>query len=327
MLAGCGERYEIAAVYDPDRARADGFADKWSSEVARSEDEVFDRSEAVFVCTWTSEHRRLVERAAARGRHVFCEKPLAFDATDAAAMVECVERAGLTNAVGLVLRSTPALLGLRELIRDPASGRPMSIVFRDDQFIPIQGMYASSWRGDRSKAGRGTLLEHSIHDLDLLEWLMGPIERIAATQEFFHRLDGIEDSVAVLARFASGASGSLTSIWHDITSRPSQRRIEVFCERALYTLEDEWFGPLHKDTVGSGEGKRQTLEGDGLVRWLAERGVEADWPHGRFLRAIRAGTAATPSFADALRAHELADAAYRSAANDCAPVSLPPPRR
>ena len=51
----------------------------------------------------------------------------------------------------------------------------MTVDFRDDQYIPVQGMYASTWRGDPARAGRGALLEHSIHDVDVLEWLFGPM--------------------------------------------------------------------------------------------------------------------------------------------------------
>jgi 4-hydroxybenzoate polyprenyltransferase len=50
----------------------------------------------------------------------------------------------------------------------------LTVVFRDDQYLPVRGVYKSSWRGDVARAGAGTLLEHSIHDLDLLEWLLGP---------------------------------------------------------------------------------------------------------------------------------------------------------
>src|SRR3712207_8553561 len=51
-------------------------------------------------------------------------------------------------------------------------------VFRDDQFFPNQGHYASTWRADVEVAGGGTLLEHSIHDLDVLRWLLGDAERV-----------------------------------------------------------------------------------------------------------------------------------------------------
>ncbi len=313
MLANCGEAHVITAAYDPDQQRAASFAEKWKTAAVDGVDEVIERADAVFVCTWTSEHAALVDRLARNRRHVFCEKPLGFDADAAAAMIEATDDAGIVAMVGLILRTTPAMNALREMLREERSGRIMNIVLRDDQYIPIQGMYASDWRADRARAGRGAMLEHSIHDVDILEWLAGPITRVAAEQEFFHGIEGIEDSVSVLLRFACGASGTLSSVWHDVTTRPSQRRIEIFCERALYTVEGEFFGPLHWERSGVSGDDRGSLAGEDLTDWLRQRGIASEWPEQRFLAAIRAGTAGSPSFTDALRAHQLVDAVYRSA--------------
>ncbi len=317
---------EIVAVYDPDRERAVEFCAAEGGEPVDDVAAVIDGSDAVFVCTWTAAHLEGVRQVAAAGLPVFCEKPLSTDLAGACRLAEAVEVADVVNAVGLVLRSSPALLAMREMLADPAVGRVMNVVFRDDQFLPTQGMYASTWRGDRTLAGSGALLEHSIHDLDILEWLLGPISSLGAQQSFFHALDGIEDSVTVLFRFASGATGSLSSVWHEVTSRPSQRRIEVFCEHALLTLEGEFFGPLR---CQRSEGE-QVLEGDGLMAWLARRGVGTTSAEQDFLVEVerrRDGGAprrVRPDVHDAVRAHELVEAAYRSAAAGGAPIPVTP---
>ena len=58
----------------------------------------------------------------------------------------------------------------------------MAAVFRDDQYFPTQGLYPSSWRADRALAGGGCLIEHSIHDLDILRVCLGkPVEISART--------------------------------------------------------------------------------------------------------------------------------------------------
>ena len=98
---------------------------------------------------------------------MFCEKPLSVDLRHAGDLAGLVTSAGVVNMTGLVLRSSPAMLAARELVRDPASGRVMNVVFRDDQYLPTQGMYGSTWRGDPDVAGSGVLMEHSIHDVDL----------------------------------------------------------------------------------------------------------------------------------------------------------------
>lgn len=317
-LAATDTDHRIETVFDPDVDRRDGFARRWGATAVDDEAAVFDRSDAVYVCTWTSEHRRLVDEACRRGLPVFCEKPLAFDGDTAAAMVEAVEAAGVVNQVGLVLRGSPAFALVRHLVTDPAAGRVMSVVFRDDQYLPTQGMYASEWRGDRDRAGSGTMLEHAIHDVDLLEHVFGPVRSVSSRAANFHGLDGIEDSVASVFDLERGGVGVHTTIWHDVLERPSLRRIEVFCERRHLVVENDWLGPVRWTTTGQAE---LGAEGDALRVLVESLGLMPEEPDAAFVRAALAGTPAAPSFADALRAHRLVDAIYASAASGGVPVT------
>jgi predicted dehydrogenase len=319
MLHGSDADAAIVAVHDPDEAKAAAFASASGAEVAESVDALLDSVDAVYICTWTSEHRSLVERVAERGLPVFCEKPLATKLDDAEAMIAAVDAAGVVNQVGLVLRDSPAFLFLRHLIDQPAGGRVMSVVFRDDQFIPTQGMYASTWRAERDKVGSGTLLEHSIHDLDLLEVLLGPAARVTAFSREFHELEGIEDALTANIEFESGALCILTSIWHDVLERPSQRYVEVFCERAYYALEGDVFGPVR--WTGP-DGSAGVADGEDLLSRLADAGIAIRNPDQAFIEAIQQGRPASPSFADARRAHLLTDALYRSAAGGGTPIEI-----
>lgn len=325
QLRLAAEPSEIVAVFDIDPSRARAFCDDEGGDVVGSIDDLLGRVDAVFVCTWTAAHDHAVRAVCDAGRALFCEKPLATDLDATAAMVRRVDEAAVPDMVGLVLRSSPALLAMRELLADPSVGRVQNVVFRDDQYLPTQGMYASTWRGDVALAGAGTLLEHSIHDLDLIEWLVGDLEVVWAQQSSFHAIEGIEDSVSVLARLRSGGTVSLASVWHDVLSRPSQRRVEVFCEKALITLEGEYFGPLRRQD-SDGE---VVLEGDELMRWLAERDIVAVSAEQQFLSTVRCWLAGEqvarlrPDVHDALRAHELVHAVYRSAEQGGAPVRTP----
>jgi predicted dehydrogenase len=281
--------------------------------VCASEDEVLDSCDAVYVCTWTSEHRRLVEAASARGLAVFCEKPLSTDLPGARAMAATVAEAGVVNQVGLVLRRSPAYALVKATVADEdVHGRPMAVVFRDDQYIPVQGMYASTWRGDPAKAGSGVLLEHSIHDVDILEHVLGPIAAVAATTSDLHGLPGIEDGAVATLRFASGAIGTLTTVWHDVLERGSQRHVELFTERSHVVVVGDWFGPVTTHVTGR---EPTVLEGRALVDEARRRGADVGNPDRAFIRSAEAGEPAWPSFADALRAHVVVDAIYRAAAS------------
>jgi predicted dehydrogenase len=313
QLAASRVDHKVVAVHDPDADRAAAFAARHGA-AAVGEEDVVALADAVYVTTWTSEHARLVERAAAAGVAVFCEKPLAADAPTVAGMVAAVEAAGVVNQVGLVLRYLPSFRWLRHLVRDERAGEVLAVVFRDDQFIPNQGMYDSTWRTDAARAGRGTLLEHSIHDVDILLWLLGPVRAVSATTREVHGHPGIEDVAVARLDFAGGAAATLTSVWHDVLERPSLRRVEVFCSRLYAALEGDFFGPVRWRFTGDDE---RVLGGDDLAAAAADAGAgdtATTNSAAAFLAAVRAGSPASPSFAEALPAHRVVDALYASAA-------------
>jgi predicted dehydrogenase len=315
-LEACPIEHQITAVHDPDAGRATEFAARFGAAVT-GEDELLDLVDAVYITTWTSEHPRLVEKAAARGKAIFCEKPLAVDAEQAARMIRVVERAGVTNQVGLVLRFLSPFRFVKQLLRDPRAGRVMSVVFRDDQFLPVGGQYGSDWRKDPARAGRGALLEHSIHDLDILRWWLGPVDSLSASLREMHGFDRIDDVAVAQLRFSSGVVASLTSIWHDVLERASNRRIEIFCERLFIAVEGDLVGPVRFQFTGEPE---QILEGAALREALQGKGDDVANPATQFLGAVRDGRRAEPDFAAALPAHHLADAFYASAAAEGKPV-------
>ncbi len=315
-LAAAQKRHEhtLAAVYDAVGTRADEFAGWTGASVCASEAELLDAVDAVYVCTWTSEHERLVDLAVDAGKPVFCEKPLATDLAGAQRMAARV--AGVINQVGLVLRTSPSLALLEQLVKDDASGRLISVTFHDDQVLPVKGdWYQSEWRSDPARAGSGVLMEHSIHDIDALERLGGPAASVSAVARYNHGIDGIEDAVAASFSYAAGGVATLTTVWHDIPERLNDRRIEVTCERFYGMLSGDWIGPLRWQRPGESP---QELQGEALVAAAPKQHN----PDGVFVDAVANNRPATPTFADALRAHVVVDAAYRSAAQGGAVVPI-----
>lgn len=315
----------VVAVHDVDSARAVALAEVTGADAVDSVSAVVDRADAVWVCTPTAAHAGVVEAALTQGRAVFCEKPLAPTLEAAERLGESVRSAGIVAQVGLVLRSAPVFRELRTLLASGRLGRPMTAVLRDDQYFPVQGMYASAWRADVDIAGGGCLIEHSIHDVDILRFCLGDVADVAARTSAFAGHPGIEDLAVVTMKHASGATSEIVSIWHQILTRGSTRRLEVFCEQGFVWLENEFTGPLHVETSEGTEviacepasWVRQLPFGDDEVGLSLQVYAQADES---FLRAVLTGQPAEPSFADALVAHRLVDAAYRSAAAGGHPV-------
>ncbi len=326
MIAAGVVEAEVVAVHDLDDGRAAGFAAATGAVAVPSAAAVLERCDAVWVCTPTAAHAAVVQAAAAAGRAVFCEKPLAPDLAGAEALAAVVADAGVPAQVGLVLRSTPVFRALRDVVASGELGAPITAVFRDDQYFPVQGIYGSTWRADAAVAGGGCLIEHSIHDLDILRFCLGEVTEVSARTAFFSGYPGVEDLATVSLQFATGASAELVSVWHDILSRPSTRRVEVFGRRAMAWLEDDHLGPLH---VQTGEGVEvracpvpEWVEGLPLghdeVGLVIRMYCQADR---EFLDDVAAGRAPGPGFAEAVVAHRLVDAAYRSAAAGGVPLA------
>jgi predicted dehydrogenase len=291
----------------------------------------------VYNCTPTAHHRALAERVLAAGKALFCEKPLAFNATDARAMRDAARAADVTHQVGLVLRFSPVVTVTRDLLRDASLGRPMTAVMIDDQYFPIQGHYRSTWRGDVSLVGAGTLLEHAIHDVDVLVSYFGRVRRLYGVTRHFFEKEGIEDLSSATLEFESGAVVSHTSIWHNLLHRGSSRRLLVVCEDGQISWQDDdWAAPIRVDTNAT-EREYAIAPAEVVERYIESAGVEPErlretvrGPYAgqdylledyTFLKAVSEDRPSYPDFDVALYAHEVVDAIYRSA-QDGRPVDL-----
>jgi myo-inositol 2-dehydrogenase/D-chiro-inositol 1-dehydrogenase len=317
----------VVAVHDLDGERAAGFAAVNGADVVTSVAEVLERCDAVWVCTPTASHRAVVEAAVHEHCAVFCEKPLAPDLAGAQSMARTVADGAVPAQVGLVLRFAPVFRALRDVIASGELGAPMTAIFRDDQYFPVQGVYGSTWRADVEVAGGGCLIEHSIHDLDILRFCLGEVTEVAGRIADFSGHESVEDLATVSLQFASGASAQLVSVWHDILSRGSTRRVEVFCRQGMAWLDNDFLGPLHVHKTEGTEVRpcpppgwvRDLSLGDDDIGLAISAYVEADRA---FLDAVSGGGVPEPSFAEAVVAHRLVDAAYRSARAGGAPLAI-----
>jgi predicted dehydrogenase len=333
FLAASSVAPTIVGVHDIVGERAAAWAARTGAAVM-APDELLDAVDAIYVTTWTATHPPLVAAAAERGIAVFCEKPLGVSAVVVEEMVDVVERAGIVNHVGLLLRAVPAWIHVRRLVADPRAGRLMAVSFRDDQYIPNQGRYASTWRVDPALAGRGALLEHSIHDVDVLRWVGGEVAAVSGTTREFHGHDRIDDVAVARLEYVAGGVAALTSVWHDVLERPSLRFVELFCERLHIALDGDSKGMVRWQFTGS---PVETRTPDELVAECLTWSESPDIPTTDvvtvlggpilnpatpFLTAVRDGGPSPLPFAEALPAHRIVDAIYRSADADGGVVTV-----
>lgn len=323
---------ETCAVYDPDTTKAENLvAYMGVTKVASSAREIIEDTsiDAVFIATPTAYHKDLVIEAARNNKHIFCEKPLYIDLEGAVAMCRAVSDAGVVGAVGLVLRHSPTYTYMRSIARETDTGAPILIVMRDDQVLPIRGVHDTRWRVDTAAAGGGTVIEHSIHDLDILTTFFGTPSIDRALLRYRTGHPGIEDYARVNMRFENGADGILMSVWHDMVTRVSNRRLEVVFERLFMGTDHDLIGPV-EITIGDDEkffaDKTEVLNhflemqsfSDPKARGFFEvqdyesigSYVMEDY---LFLEAVTEGKPFSPGFEEAVAAHRLVDEIYTAA--------------
>ncbi len=341
MLRHIADRTEqsvrVVAVADVAHAQAERLAARWpgAHALASADDLIADRSiDAVWICTPTRLHRDAAIAAARAGKHIFCEKPLAMTSAEAAEMADAIHRAGVLSQVGLVLRFSPVYTVMKSMAAAPDAGRILAVVMRDDQDFPIRGVHASAWRNDPSLTAGGTLIEHSVHDFDLITWMLGPIERLYCRTRNLSGAPGIEDLGTVALEFAGGFLGQLTSVWHKMIGRPSNRRLEIFTENLFIASDHDIVGPIIVQRGGA-QSEEIIAEAEVLRRFekivLTERpylaplsdslGLSYALEDLSFVAALSGACAPDPPIYAGVAAQRLVESAYASARSG-APVTI-----
>lgn len=172
-LAGLPEARLVGAM-DIELASRDAFARKFGVPVFGSLVDLLDipEVEVISICTPPVEHVSVVTTAAAAGKHVLVEKPLALDLEEADRATSACARAGVHLGVVHQQRARSASRAVYRLLHSGRLGIPSLAVLVHTWFRPESEDATGSWRGDPS-AGGGILADQAVHALDLLVWMLG----------------------------------------------------------------------------------------------------------------------------------------------------------
>ena len=179
--------------------------------------------DAVLICSSTDTHAPLIEEAAAAGKHIFCEKPVALDLAQIDRALEAVERAGVKLMIGFNRRFDPNFRRVREIVAAGEIGEPhiLRITSRDPAPPPIEYV----------KVSGGIFLDMTIHDFDMARFLMGSeVESLYVAAGVL--VDpamgeaGDVDTALLTLHFASGAIGAIDNSRRAVYGY--DQRVEVF---------------------------------------------------------------------------------------------------
>ncbi|MGI8906276.1 MAG: Gfo/Idh/MocA family protein [Candidatus Sumerlaeaceae bacterium] len=169
------------------------------------------RPEIVSICTPPSTHAKLTAKALAAGAHVLCEKPLAHNLSDARRMLDSARQAKRILGVAFCHRFVPAIRKLRSLIESSAIGTPL--LYRNQFSARFEGV-EKTWFSKPELSGGGTLMDTTVHSVDLFRFLIGEVNAVRALASTTRPGLTVEDTSIVLVRSASGCIGSLEASWN-----------------------------------------------------------------------------------------------------------------
>jgi len=333
----------LKAVCFRNETKAKAFAEQWGYEsfetdwrklIARPDIDAID------ICTPNDTHAEIAIAAAAAGKMILCEKPLARDLAESMGMVEAIEKAGVKNTVWYNYRRLPAVTLAKQIIDSGKLGKIFHYRanFLQDwtinEALPQGG--EGLWRMDAAVAGSGVLGDLLSHCIDTAMWLNGGIKDVSAMTETFvkkrmHQLTGkvedvhIDDACSFLCHFNNGSLGLFESTRY-ARGHKALYTFEINGANAsirwdLHDLNKLEFYDNADESKLKGWRTIHITDGDHpyMDKWWVPGlsiGYEHSFVHqaADFLRSIETGTACSPTFKEALDTQKVCQAIAESAA-------------
>lgn len=289
------ERISLTAIHDIDAERAVRLAGSVGAAVTGSAEELIDKVDAVYITTPNTKHTALALAALGAGKHVFCEKPMATNLTDARTVFDGAARSKAVFQVGHNRRFAPVYAILKQIIIEGSAPHSAHIKMNRGELVKPE------WVGDPRITG-GFLYETTIHMFDMMRFLFGEITEMSALGSS-HEYPEVDD-FSVLLGFANGLHATLGSSADASWLFPFER-VEVFFHHQTITTRE-------MESITRSEG----LEGAHVTKTMHQLSKEEKWGYAQedraFVDSILEGRAAIVTALDGYKSVELVDACYRA---------------
>lgn len=288
---------------------ADIFADKmpdfeaeYGVPLVSDFDEIFndDDIDVVFICTPTDTHVEMIKKAAAAGKHIFCEKPISFSDEETIETYDIVKEAGVKFQIGVNRRFDRNFAQVREHVKDGSIGdiQLLRIDSRDPEAPPLSYVESSG----------GLFFDMMIHDFDMARFITGSeVEEVYATGDALVNPDlkGIDvDTAVVTLKFENGCLGVISNSRQAVYGY--DQRVEAFGSKGASQAENEL---VNNVVLSNAEG----VHSQKPLHFFLERYNDAyNDEVAEFLEAIREDTETPVTYIDGIMAQRLAFAAAKS---------------
>lgn len=260
IMKAIAGRDEAAAAEAMSRFGWESYETDYRKLISRDDIDLVD------IATGNNVHAEIAVAAAAAGKDIFCEKPLALSVAEAKRMLEAVEGAGVKHMINFNYRTVPAVTLAKKMIDDGLIGRVFhwrSVYLQDwiiDPGFPLV------WRLQKDIAGSGSLGDLAAHSIDLANWLVGDIDEVSSNLTTFIK------KRPNLAATTGGLSAKASEEMGEVTVDDAVIALVRFKNGAIGTIEATRFA------AGNRNGNRFEINGDkGSIRFDIERMNELDY--------------------------------------------------
>lgn len=239
VIAAKGAALVAVCDHDPARLAAgvkefgvEGYA-KWS-DVLKDND-----IDAVCISTESGTHTAFGTQAARAGKHMIMEKPVDISLARIKKLEREVAKAGVKCGCVYQYRVDPCNIALRKAIQAGKMGRVIGAHVRlpwlrlDDYYQGPHGRWRGTWKLD----GGGSLSNQGIHSVDLIQWLVGPVESVCGYFGVFNHTIEAEDQAVAILKFTNGALGTLMTTTCAIPDQPMH--VYIYGTKGSYSRKAE----------------------------------------------------------------------------------------
>ncbi len=325
----------VAAICGRDRQRGELLAEKYGvPSVYTDYQAMIDQAgvDAVIVAVPEDLHHPMTMAALKAGKHVLCEKPMAFTAAQSQEMLAAAEAANVKHMVQFTNRGLPHYRFIKQVLDDGYIGEPYHAYFYwPTGWFPAEAINSYHWAFDARRA-KGAVNELGAHMIDVARWFLGDVVRVSATlRNFAPRVDqddtpmkNANDSAFLLLDFANGAHGVVhvgsPNISSDDLHHTGQVAIISGSDGTLESRGDPWTSPPISEIRGlrRGASSAETLTipdtyyGGSHPSDVFQVFQSQSIGPRLFIDAIIQDLAISPSFSDGHQVQRIIDAAIES---------------
>lgn len=246
----------LIAVCDSDLKRAKNIGEKYQIEYFQDYKKLLKHKDVnvINICVPSGMHMNLCIEAARAGKHILCEKPLEITLEKIDAINMSVRKNNVKLGVVLQKRLQQSSKIIKKALNEGKLGNIISGSVYLKGYRSQEYYDQGKWRGTWEHDGGGCLMNQGIHDIDLLQWFLGPVESVyAITDTMAHERIEVEDMAIALVRFKNNAKGMIESSTSCYPGFPSL--VNIYGTMGTINMEDDkitnwdFLNPTKEDAI------------------------------------------------------------------------------